>query len=137
MAPLAAMVKTLTSALNNRERGIALLEAAMALALVSLITAATYSIFSQSAASTARSEAKLQALTQVETALEMASTPAFLERTLAEGQASLEGEGWRVRGDVYDEDGRSGPLALVRLRASAGPENAPTVELETLRALPK
>ena len=137
MAPLAAMVKTLTSALNNRERGIALLEAAMALALVSLITAATYSVFSQSAASNARSKGKLLALAKVETALEMASAPAFLERTLAEGQASLEGEGWRVRGDVYDEDGGSGPLALVRLRASAGPEDTPTVELETLRALPK
>ena len=61
MARPAAMVKTLTSA-PNKERGVALLEAALALALVSLIAAASYSIFSQSAATTARAEARLAAL---------------------------------------------------------------------------
>ena len=130
------MAKTLTSAQNRRERGIALLEAAMALALVSLIAAATYSIFSQSAAATARSEAKLTALAQVETALELASAPAFLSRALSEGKAELSGEGWRVTGTPYDEDG-SGQLALIRLSASAGPQEAPVLTLETLRAVPR
>lgn len=139
MAPMgrrAAMAKTLTSALNNRERGVALLEAVMALALVSLIAAATYSIFSQSAAVTARSEAKLQALAQVETALELASVPAFLARVRDEGAAEIAGDGWRVTGAPYDEDG-SGQLALIRLSASAGPLDYPILKLETLRAVPR
>lgn len=130
------MAKTLTSALNNRERGVALLEAAMALALVSLIAATTYSIFSQSAAVTARSEAKLQALAQVETALELASTPTFLARALNEGNAEISGKDWRVTGTPYEEDG-SGQLALIRLSASAGPPDAPILTLETLRAIPR
>lgn len=139
MAPTAhraAMAKTLTSAQNNRERGVALLEAAMALALVSLIAAATYSIFSQSAAATARSEAKLEALAQVESALELASAPVFLARVRDEGAAEITGEAWRVTGSPYDEDG-SGQLALIRLSASAGPRDDPTLTLETLRAIPR
>lgn len=130
------MAKTLTSAQNKRERGIALLEAAIALALVSLIAATTYSIFSQSAAATARSEAKLAALAQVESALELASTPAFLTRALDEGAAEILGEGWRVTGTPYDENG-SGQLALIRLSASAGPQDDPILTLETLRAIPR
>lgn len=130
------MAKTLTSAQNKCERGIALLEAAMALALVSLIAATTYSIFSQSAAATARSEAKLAALAQVESALELASTPAFLTRALDEGAAEILGEGWRVTGTPYDENG-SGQLALIRLSASAGPQDDPILTLETLRAIPR
>lgn len=108
----------------------------MALALVSLIAAATYSIFSQSAAVTARSEARLTALAQVETALELASAPAFLERARDEGSAEITGDGWRVTGSPYDEDG-SGQLALIRLSASAGPPENPTLTLETLRAIPR
>ncbi len=132
----AATVKTLTSAQNKAERGIALLEAAMALALVSLIAAATYSVFSQSAAATARSEAKLTALAQVETALELASTPAFLSRVLDEGEAEILGEDWRVAGSPYEDDG-AGQLAMIRLSASAGPLDDPILTLETLRAIPR
>ena len=108
----------------------------MALALVSLIAAATYSIFSQSAAVTARSEAKLATLAQVETALELASAPGFLSRVLDEGEAEMSGDGWRVIGAPYEEDG-SGQLALIRLSASAGPQDDPTLTLETLRAIPR
>ena len=106
----------------------------MALALVSLIAAATYSIFSQSAAATARAEAKLQALAQVETALEIASAPAFLARALEEGEAEIAEDDWRVRGTPYEEDG-SGQLALIRLTASAGPAENPVLTLETVRAI--
>ncbi len=130
------MVKTLTSAQNSRERGVALLEAAMALALVSLIAAATYSIFSQSAAVAARSEAKLAALAAVESALELASAPVFLARVRDEGAAEIAGDGWRVTGAPYDDDS-SGQLALIRLSASAGPLDDPIVTLETLRAIPR
>ena len=136
MARRAAMAKTLTSAPSNGERGVALLEAAMALALVSLIAAATYSIFSQSAAATARAEARLAALAQVETALELASSPAFLTRALEEGEAELAEADWRVRGTPYEETGE-GQLALIRLSASAGPADAPILTLETLRAIPR
>lgn len=136
MGRQAATVKTLTSAQNKAERGIALLEAAMALALVSLIAAATYSIFSQSAAATARSEARLAALAQVESALELASAPGFLSRALEEGKAEIQGDGWRVTGAPYEEDG-SGQLALIRLSASAGPSDKPVLTLETLRAIPR
>ena len=108
----------------------------MALALVSLLAATTYSIFSQSAAATARAEAKLQALTKVETALELASSPAFLSRALEEGEAEITGPGWRVIGAPYEETGE-GQLALIRLSASAGPNDDPVLTLETLRAFPR
>lgn len=106
----------------------------MALALVSLIAATTYSIFSQSAAATARAEAKLRALAQVESALELASAPAFLARALEEGEAEIMEDGWRVRGAPYEETG-SGQLALIRLTASAGPSDNPILTLRTLRAI--
>lgn len=106
----------------------------MALALVSLIAAATYAIFSQSAAATARAEAKLEALALVETALERGSAPAFLTRALEEGSAEIAEDGWRVRGAPYDETG-SGQLALIRLVASAGPADDPVLTLQTLRAV--
>lgn len=108
----------------------------MALALVSLIAAASYSIFSQSAAATARAEARLAALAQVESALELASAPAFLARALEDGAAEINGADWRVRGAPYEETG-DGQLALIRLVASAGPEDAPILSLETLRAIPR
>ena len=132
----AAMAKTLTSAPNKRERGVALLEAVMALALVSILAGATYAIFSQSAAATARANAKLEALVQVETALELASSPAFLARALEDGDAEITGEGWRVSGAPYDNGGE-GQLALIRLTASAGPAEQPILTLETLRAIPR
>lgn len=108
----------------------------MALALVSLIAATTYSIFSQSAAATARAEAKLQALAQVESALELASSPAFLARALRDGEAEISGEGWRVTGAPYEETG-AGQLALIRLSATAGSGDEPVLTLETLRAIPR
>ncbi len=134
MAHPVAMAKTLTSRRN--ERGVALLEAVIALALVSLIAATTYSVFSQSASVNARSEARLSALAQAESGLELASSPAFLANVLTEGEATLSGEGWHVRGARYEDDG-AGPLALIRLLATAGPPDAPLITLETLRAIPK
>ena len=139
MAPTArpaAMAKTRTSVRNKSQRGVALLEAVIALALVSLIAGAAYSAFSRTAAATARAEDRLAALAAAESGLELASAPATLITALETGEAVIAGEGWRVIAEPYETDGDA-PLALIRLTASAGPEIAPIVTLSTLRAIPK
>ena len=133
----AAMAKTPISQRNRAERGVALLEAAIALAIVSLIAATAYSVFSQSAAISARAAERLAALEAAENAIELASSPAFLTRALADGTAEMTGADWRILGSVYAEDDPENPLALIRLVASAGPENDPLVTLETLRSIPR
>lgn len=137
MARRAAMAKTPISARSKAERGIALLEAAMALAIVSLVAATAYAVFSQSAAISTRASDRLTALAAADTAIELASSPAFLTRALAEGRADLTGNNWQVVGDIYSEDGPENPLALIRLVATAGPETTPLVTLETLRTIPR
>lgn len=122
------------------ERGVALLEAAIALGLVALIAATGLSAFSGAARIGAAAEARLEALALAESALERASAPDILAAALADGAATLSGEGWRVDAAPYpiaEDEGAPGPLALIRLRAVAGPEDAPLVVLETLRSLPR
>lgn len=133
---------------RGRERGAALLEAALALGLVALIAGAGLTAFSRAAESGAAATARLEALAAAENALERASAAGFLARAL-EGDAEMAGEGWRVTGAPYvgEAEGEAaaaagaalgdGPLALIHLRAEAGPEGAPLVTLETLRTLPR
>lgn len=140
MARRGEMATTATSG-RSSERGAALLEAALALALVAIIAGAGVTAFTRAAETGARAEARLDALVMAETALERASAPDFLRRALDEGEASLTGPGWRVTGapyaDAADEEIGESPLALVRLVAEAGPDGAPPVRLETLRSLPR
>ena len=135
MARRAAMATTPTSAPNRRERGAALLEAALALALMALVAAAGFSAFGRAGATGAAAEARLEALALAESALERGAAPGFLAAAL-EGGASLKGEGWRLTGETWPQEEDS-PIALVRLVAEAGPEGAPLVRLETLRSLPR
>lgn len=134
----------------NSERGAALLEAALALGLVAMVATAGLAAFSRAAAVGVGAEAKMAALADAENALERASAAGFLARALAEGEAVLEGDGWRVTGAPYRpeeeaeaareaglEPGRESPLALVRLVAEAGGGGAPLVVLETLRVSPR
>ncbi|MFN3259323.1 MAG: hypothetical protein ACE37J_02075 [Pikeienuella sp.] len=133
------MAKTPTSAPNRRERGAALLEAAVALALMALVAAAGFTAFGRAGAAGAAAEARLEALALAESALERGSAPGFLAAAL-EGEAALSGEGWRLSALPFPTE-EEGPLALVRLVAEAGfPEGedgAPLVRLETLRSLPR
>lgn len=129
------MAKTKTSSPNSGERGFALLEAAVALAIVALLAAAGFTAFAAANRAAAVAEARLTALAAAENALELASAPAVLRRALEDGEAALEGEGWRVVATPYADDDGEGPLALVSLVAEAG-ETAP-VRLETLRSLPR
>lgn len=137
MAPTArraAMAKTPTSAPARRgERGLALLEAAIALGLVSLIAATGYGVFSRAADATARAEARLAALTLAENALERASAPDFLARAAETGEATLEGDGWRVT--ALPHDAPPGRLTLLRLTAEAPPGDGALVTLTTLRGV--
>lgn len=126
------MVKTLTLSPNRRERGAALLEAAIALALVALIAAAGISAFSAAGRASADAAADMRALTLAENAIERASAPGFLRRALDEGEAVREGDGWRVTAIPYAADPGDSPLALVEIRAEAG-----EVVLKTLRSLPR
>ncbi len=137
-----AMAKTATSRLNDPERGAALLEAALALGLVAFIAAAGLSAFSGAARTGAAAEARLLALADASSALERASAPTFLAEALLAGGAELSGDGWRVEAAPYANEGaeegmEDGPLALIRLTASAGPPEAPLVTLTTLRSLPR
>lgn len=122
------MAKTPTSA-RNSERGVALLEAVIALALVAMIASAGYAAFARAVDSAARAEARMAALAQAEMAIELASSPAFLVDALAAGGAALSGPGWRVEGAPQEGDG---PLALIALTATAG-----EVTLETVRSVPR
>ncbi len=126
---------------RNSERGVALIEAALALGLVALVAAAGLSAFSRAERVSAAAEAKLAALALAENAIERGSAPDFLSRALASGDASLEGEGWRLTGSVFEgpeAEAAESPLALIRLLAEAGPDpEAPLVRLETLRSIPR
>ena len=124
---------------SGSERGAALLEAAIALALTALIAAAGFSAFGAASRSSAAAEARLDALRLAENAVERASVPAFLRAALDDGEAVLAGDGWRVVAVPYagtDQDGETeSPLALVHITATAG--DGPVVELETLRSAPR
>ena len=135
MASRAAMAKTPTSSRNSRERGAALLEAAIALGLVAIIAAAGFSAFATANRFSAAADEKLRALTLAENGVELASAPAFLRRALEDGEAIAAGENWRVVAEPYDGDDGLGPLALIRIRAEGGQNGA--VALETLRSIPR
>lgn len=128
------MAKTKTSS-RNSEGGFALLEAAVALAVVALVAAAGFTAFAAANRSSAMAEARLRALAAAENAIERASVPSVLRQALDDGEARLEGDGWRVIAAPYEADDAASPLALVRLVATAG--EAPVVTLETLRSLPR
>ena len=135
MAPTArraAMAKTPISPRNRGERGAALLEAAVALALVAMIAAAGVSAFGMSGRRSAEAAERLENLRLAENAIEIASAPAMLRRALDKGEAAAEGDGWRVSIIPYDGDDGTSPLALALIRAEAG-----RVTLETLRSLPR
>lgn len=143
MAPTARRAAMATTATSQRssERGAALLEAALGLALVALIAGAGLTAFTRAAETGARAEARLHALAMAENALERGSAPDFLRRALVEGDAELTGPGWRVAGapyaDAADEEIGESPLALIRLVAEAGAEGELPVRLETIRSLPR
>ncbi len=128
------MAKTKISS-RSSEGGFALLEAAVSLAIVALIAAAGFTAFAAASRASAEAEARLAALAAAENALERASAPAMLREALEEGEAVLEGDGWRVVAAPYAEDEGVSPLALVSLIATAG--EAPVVRLETIRSLPR
>lgn len=135
MAPTArrgAMAKTPTLSRNRRERGAALLEAAVALALVAMIAAAGVSAFGMSGRRSAEAAQRLENLRLAENAIEIASAPAVLRRALDDGEAVAAGDGWRVSAVPYDGETGESPLALVLIKAEAG-----RVTLETLRSLPR
>lgn len=137
MAPTArraAMAKTPISARNRGERGAALLEAALALALVALVAGAGLSAFGASNRASAAAEAKLASLALAENAIERGSRAAFLRLALEEGAAELTGDGWRLTAAPYADDltAQESPLALLRLIAEAG-----EVTLETVRSVPR
>lgn len=127
-------ISALSSSRNAGERGAALIEAALALGLVALIAAVGLSAFSRAAGTGAGAEARLEALSAAENALERGSAPDFLGQ--AREGAVMNGEGWTLTGTPYEME-ENGPLILIRLVAEAGPRDAPLVRLETLRSLPR
>jgi Tfp pilus assembly protein PilV len=131
------MVKTPISVPNKRERGLALLEAAIALGIVAMIAAAGLSAFSRAASVNRTAEIRLHALADAENALEQASVSSFLAEVLDTGTATLSGSDWQVTGSPYQTETGEGPLALIELIASAGAERGAEVTLRTLRAIPR
>lgn len=138
MAHRAAPAKTPIFVRNNPERGMALLEAAIALAIVAMVAATGLTAFSRASAVNQTAEARLEALAQAENALERASAAGFLAEVLDEGQARITGDGWQVTGVPYPDAqaGDSSPMALVELTAVAG-KDASSITLKTLRTIPK
>lgn len=119
------------------ERGAALLEASIGLALLTLIAGAGLTAFSAATQATNAAETTLANLADAETALELASAPEVLRRTTSEAEVELSGENWRVIATTYAIDGarEADPaLHLVRLIAEAG-QGAEAVRLETLRSV--
>ena len=132
-ASRAAMAKTPTSSRNKRERGAALLEAAIALGLVAIIAAAGFSAFSAASRASADAAERMRALRLAENAVEIASAAGFLRAALEEGEALASGEDWRVVARPYDAGDDDGPLALIAIEATGG--GAPNVTLRTLRSV--
>lgn len=122
------------------ETGTALLEAVIGLGLAALIAGAGFAAFTQSARVAERAGARLAALDLAERALEEGAQPLILAEALAAGVAErrFEGRGGAtalLRATPFDATPNAGPVALLRLTATAGPANAPAlVTLETLRS---
>ena len=120
---------------KGRDRGFTLIEVLVAFAILAFTLAAAYGVFADASRAVASGERYGVALALAETAIERASAPSFLTGALAEGGASLSGDGWRVDAAPMVEE--TGPLALIRLIATAGAQDAAGVTLETIRGIPR
>ncbi|MEM7270632.1 MAG: hypothetical protein AAF401_15440 [Pseudomonadota bacterium] len=119
----------------NNERGAALLEAAIALSIAALITAAGVGVFSRAAEVSARADAQLIALSRAETALERGSATDVLLEALEDGEAVRTGDGWRLTARPEDGGGEE-TLALIELTGE-GAAAEQVVLLTTIRAIPR
>ena len=125
-------MRTPTSA---AERGAALLEAVIALALAAMLAAAGFSAFTRLGRATAAAETRLRALALAENAVEEASAPAFLTAA-RDAPRSLQGaHGALVWRREAAREGDGAP-ALVRLTVVVGDPAAPLARLDTLRLAP-
>lgn len=120
---------------SGAERGAALLEAVIALALAAMLAAAGLSAFARLGRAGEAAQTRLRALALAENALEQGAVPAFLAAA-RDAPRRLEGaEGplrWRLEAA---REGETEP-ALVRLTATVGAPATPIVRLDTLRLVP-
>ena len=120
------------------ERGAALLEATVAVALTAMVTAAAFQAFSAAGRGGADAALRLRALAQAETVLDSHMHPAFLTAA-ARDPVSREGTAGDLRWTLTagPDAARAGPTLVALSVAVRRPGRvAPLATLDTLRLAP-